>query len=64
VAGLLVENIVRREREPTTYDGYEVSVRCHIKPFLGTRILHKLQVEDVDRWLRELARRGRGVRTR
>jgi integrase len=59
-----LENIVRREREPTTYDGYEVSVRCHIKPFLGTKILHKLQVEDVERWLRELARRGRGVRTR
>jgi integrase len=59
-----LENIVRRDREPTTYDGYEVSVRCHIKPFLGTRILRKLQVEDVERWLRMLERDGRGVRTR
>jgi integrase len=59
-----LENIVRREREPTTYDAYEVSVRCHIKPVLGTKILRKLQVEDVERWLRELARLGRGVRTR
>lgn len=59
-----LENIVRREREPTTYESYEVSVRHHIRPFLGTKVLHKLQVEDVERWLRQLEKLGRGVRTR
>jgi integrase len=59
-----LEHIVRRDREPTTYDGYELSVRRHIKPFLGTKILRKLHVEDVERWLRMLERDGRGVRTR
>ena len=59
-----LENIVRQEREPTTYESYEVSVRRHIQPFLGSQILHKLQVEDVERWLRQLEALGRGVRTR
>jgi integrase len=59
-----LENIVRQEREPTTYESYEVSVRRHIRPFFGSKILHKLQVEDVERWLRQLEALGRGVRTR
>jgi integrase len=59
-----LENVVRREREPTTYESYEVSIRRHIQPFLRTKILQKLQVEDVERWLRQLEKQGRGGRTR
>jgi integrase len=28
--------------EPTTVDGYEISLRLHIKPYLGKRLLTKL----------------------
>src|SRR5207249_9652369 len=27
-----LETVIKPEREPTTYEGYEVSVRLHIKP--------------------------------
>ncbi len=57
-------HVVKPEREPTTYEGYEVSVRCHIKPFLGSRSLAKLQPEHVERWLQELQTENRGLRTR
>jgi integrase len=58
-----LETIVRAEREPTTYDGYEISVRRHIKPGLGDRVLHRLQPEHVEQWLRHMAARGTGART-
>jgi integrase len=59
-----LEAVVRREREPTTYEGYEISVRRHIKPQLGSVPLARLQPEHVERWLRQLAAGGAGVRTR
>src|SRR5947208_1301936 len=48
-----LEHIVKAEREPTTYEGHEVMVRCHIKPYLGGIPLLKLQPEHVEAWLRE-----------
>src|SRR5438128_2199553 len=36
-----LENVVKPEREPTTYEGHEIMVRCHIKPMLGTMPLVK-----------------------
>jgi integrase len=59
-----LEQIIRPDREPKTYEGYEVLVRVHIKPILGKVALDKLQVEDIERWMRELERRKVGVRTR
>lgn len=59
-----MEQVVKPEREPTTYEGYEISVRRHIKPFLGRNKLVKLQPEDVQRWLHELESHKRGLRTR
>jgi integrase len=59
-----LEHIVKTEREPTTYEGHEIMVRCHIKPFLGAMPLVKLQPEHVEAWLRDLQSSGRGLRTR
>jgi integrase len=56
--------VVKAEREPTTYEGHEIMVRCHIKPILGPIPLIKLQPEHVESWLRELQSSGRGLRTR
>lgn len=57
-------NVVEHDREPTTYDAYEVSVRLHIKPALGGIPLVKLQPERVERWLQEMESNGTGLRTR
>ena len=59
-----LEQVVKTEREPTTYEGYEISVRCHIKPGLGRMKLVKLQPEDVQRWLGDMETQKRGLRTR
>src|SRR5258708_23805643 len=50
--------IVKPEREPTTYAMYEIMVRKHIKPYLGTLRLAKLQPEHVERWIRKLGSEG------
>jgi integrase len=59
-----IEEIIKPEREATTYAAYETFSRLHIKPYLGQIALDKLQPEELERWLRELDRRGVGVRTR
>jgi integrase len=59
-----LEHVVKAVREPTTYEGHEVMVRCHIKPLLGSVPLVKLQPEHVEAWLRDLHSSGRGLRTR
>jgi integrase len=59
-----LENIVKPERDPTTYEQYEIAVRLHTKPFLGATPLAKLQPEHVERWLRELEQKRTSVRTR
>jgi integrase len=59
-----LDNIVKPDREPTTYEQYEIAVRCHIKPAIGTRPLAKLTVENVEGMLRRMATQGTGLRTR
>lgn len=59
-----LENIVQPDREPTTYDSYEVLVRLHLKPLIGAISLKALEVEHVEGWLRELRKRNVGLRTR
>jgi integrase len=56
--------IVKPEREPTTCAMYEIMVRKHIKPYLGTVRLAKLQPEHVERWMRKLAAEGASLETR
>jgi integrase len=50
--------------EPTTIEGYEVSLRRHIKPYLGKLQLTKLTPELVERWLSKMEAEGKGARTR
>jgi len=59
-----LEEVVKVEREPTTYAMYEIMVRKHIKPHLGRVRLAKLQPEQVERWLRQLERDGASLETR
>src|SRR5258708_1281699 len=59
-----IEEIIKPEREATTYAAYETFARLHMKPYLGQIALDRLQPEELERWLRELDRRGVGVRTR
>ena len=59
-----LEEVVKVEREPTTYAMYEIMVRKHIKPHLGAVRLAKLQPEQVERWLRQLERDGASLETR
>jgi integrase len=57
-------NVVKPEREPTTYEQYEIAVRVHTKPYLGDIPITKLVPEDVVEWLRKLEAKKVGVRTR
>jgi integrase len=59
-----LDNIIKTDREPTTFEQYEIAVRCHIKPAIGKRPLAKLTVENVEGMLRRLAASGVGLRTR
>ncbi len=59
-----LEEIVKPKREPTTYEGYEIAVRLHIKPYLGGAALLELEPEHVELWLGELEKQGTGARTR
>jgi integrase len=59
-----LDHVVRTQCEPSTLEGYRICVRVHIKPYMGNVRLTKLTTERVERWLRDLERDGRGVRTR
>lgn len=47
-------HVVKPELRPTTYNGYEVMVRRHIKPVLGAKYLADLSPADVRRLLATL----------
>jgi integrase len=47
-------HVVKPELRPTTYSGYEIMVRRHIKPALGRRYLVDLSPADVRRMLATL----------
>jgi integrase len=47
-------HVVRPERRPTTYAGYETMVRLHITPLIGTRKLDELGPADVRRMIAAL----------
>lgn len=59
-----LEQVVLPEREPTTYGLYEVSVRLHLKPYVGGIPLRELETEHVQRMMAELRKRDVGLRTR
>jgi len=49
--------------EPTTYSSYEILIRRHIKPYLGTKRLSTLTAEDIGDWQRRLGHDGRSAET-
>jgi integrase len=59
-----LEHVVKPNREPTTYELYEILVRRHIVPFLGDIRLDRLQLEAIEDWLAKLEDVGVGWRTR
>ncbi|WP_224392569.1 tyrosine recombinase XerC [Pseudonocardia sp. ICBG1293] len=54
-----LEHVVRPNSKPKTHQGYEVVVRVHIVPVLGTRRLTALQAADVRRLLAHVQNRCR-----
>jgi integrase len=56
--------LIKPNREPTTYELYEVLARLHIKPLLGSVRLDRLHAETIEQWLADLERNGVGLRTR
>jgi integrase len=59
-----LESVVKPNRAPKTYQGYELVVRLHIGPRIGNRKLRTLTVRDVRLWCQHLAAAGmqrRGV---
>jgi len=57
-----LEKVVRPQRAPKTYQGYELVVRRHIAPILGRRRLRGLSVSDVRQLIRTLEDQGMGAR--
>ena len=55
-------DVVRPNRAPKTYQGYELAVRRHVEPALGRKQLRRVAVADVRRLLDDLAARGLGPR--
>lgn len=49
-----LEEVIKPNREPTTYVAYEPLVRLYIVPGLGKKRLDKLTVRDVQTWLNTL----------
>ncbi|MFE0460488.1 tyrosine recombinase XerC [Kitasatospora sp. NPDC058965] len=47
--------VVRVNRRPKTYQGYESVVRVHLVPGLGNRKLRTLKATDVRKWLAQVA---------
>jgi integrase len=59
-----LEHIIKPNREPTTYELYEILVRRHIGPYIGQVRLDRLRAETIEQWLANLERAGVGLRTR
>jgi integrase len=57
-----LENIVRRNRRPATYNLYEMIVRLYLIPGLGTRRLTSLSVPVVQDFLNQRLEKGDSVR--
>jgi integrase len=50
-----LEEVIRPNREPKTYDGYERFIRLHIVPWLGKKMLDRLSARDIQQWANKLA---------
>ncbi|SRR6266498_175172 len=50
-----LKEVIKPNRAPSTYTGYESYVRLHIAPKLGTKRLNRLTARDVQKWINKLA---------
>lgn len=57
-----LEHVVRPTRRPATYALYEMTIRVHLKPGLGTQPLSRLSVAMVQAFLNAKMREGKSVR--
>jgi integrase len=57
-----LENFVKRNRRPATYNLYEMIVRLYLKPGLGSRKLTSLTVPMVQEFLNRRLQKGDSVR--
>src|SRR5690348_7250921 len=57
-----LENFVKRNRRPATYNLYEMIVRLYLKPGLGSRKLTSLTVPTVQEFLNRCLQKGDSVR--
>src|SRR5262249_9133461 len=57
-----LENFVKRNRRPATYNLYEMIVRLYLKPGLGSRKLTTLTVPMVQEFLNRRLQKGDSVR--
>jgi integrase len=57
-----LENVVKPTKRPATYALYEINVRVHLKPGLGTHQLRRLSVPTVQAFLNGKLRDGQSVR--
>jgi len=57
-----LENFVKRNRRPATYNLYEMIVRLYLKPGLGSRKLTSLTVPMVQEFLNRRLQKGDSIR--
>lgn len=57
-----LENVVRPNRRPSTYERYEVAVRLHIRPALAEQRLGRLSVPLVQTFINQKLTEGASVR--
>src|SRR6266536_978170 len=57
-----LENVIRTNRRPATYEQYEWNVRLYLKPALGACYLSRLSVPMVQTFLNERLAEGHSVR--
>jgi integrase len=58
-----LENIIKPNRRPATYDRYEAAVRLYLKPGLGQRQIARLSVQAVQTFLNQQLAAGKSVRS-
>ncbi len=58
-----LEQIIRPNRRPTTYEAYEIKVRCYLKPDLGHYTLAQLSIPILQSYLNQRLADGQSRRT-
>lgn len=58
-----LENVIKPNRRPSTYDRYEAAVRLYLKPRLGRHPITRLSVQALQAFLNEQLRAGKSVRS-